>query len=131
MCYLSVTVFRPIAFICIFSQIVNPVLALFETYNQAEVEAGIYEDNWEYYTRNGLTTIALTTLCFYAITTGHYVSQELRKIESFKTAVCRRVLILCALMVVVLLLRLVMIWTSNYFWYYPSQTGWLVFLGLY
>ena len=30
---LQVAVFRPIAFVCVLSQVVNPVLAQFETYN--------------------------------------------------------------------------------------------------
>ena len=35
------------------------------------------------------------------------------------------------IMQLVMVLRLVMIWTQNYFWYMPDQTGWLAFVVVY
>lgn len=31
----------------------------------------------------------------------------------------------------VMILRVIMIWTQNYFWYMPDQTGWLSFVVVY
>jgi hypothetical protein len=46
-------------------------------------------------------------------------------------SVVKRVRYMNILMQLVMVLRLVMIWTQNYFWYMPDQTGWLSFVVVY
>ena len=46
-------------------------------------------------------------------------------------SVIRRVTYMNILMQLVMVLRLVMIWSQNTFWYMPNQTGWLTFVVVY
>lgn len=75
------------------------------------MEQGIYEHNWQYFTRNSLTTLAITLLSIYVTNTGIDVCRELSKHQQFKTGVRKRVIILTILMETVLCLRLIMIWS--------------------
>ena len=93
--------------------------------------AGVYEHNWQYYTRNTWTTLAIGILSVYVISTGHGVSKELLRFDQFKSSVRFRVNVLSALMVTVLCLRLIMIWSQNFFWYSDSQYAWLIFVVIY
>ena len=59
------------------------------------------------------------------------MASELNKYEEFKSDVRVRVIVLCSLIEIVLLLRLGMIWSANYFWYGGSKIGWPLFVTLY
>jgi hypothetical protein len=74
-------VFRSLAIGCIFTQIINPLLAYFEPFNQDEVSQGIYEHNWQYYTRNTLTSLAIVILSTYILVTGLGLSRELARFD--------------------------------------------------
>jgi hypothetical protein len=54
---------------------------MFETYNPAQVAAGKYEDNWGYFTRNSLTSLAILILSVYVISTGYGVFKELKRFD--------------------------------------------------
>ena len=112
---------------CIGTQILNPLLASFETTNEVEILAGKYEHNWFYFTRNGLTTISIAILSVYVFYVGCGLAGELNKYDQFKDGVRIRTILLSTIMEVALCLRLVMIWTQNVFWYMSDQTGWLCF----
>lgn len=112
----SMTVFTPVALMCILTQVFNPLLATFEDSNQAEISNDIYEHNWYYFTRNALTTLAFLVLSGYIGNTCHLLCGELSKHKQFD-GVKQRVVMLSVLMEIVLVLRLIMIWTQNQFWY--------------
>lgn len=116
-----------VASFSILTQILNPLLATFETYNEAEVLAGLYEHNWEYFTRNALTTLSIVMLSVYVLWIGFGLAHELNKYTQFKGGVRIRTILLSTVMEIALCLRLFMIWSQNTFWYMPSQSGWLFF----
>jgi len=61
--------------------VLNPILALFEQSNQVEIENGDYESNWEYYTRNSLTTLAILLLSVFTVGIGFGLNRELNNFE--------------------------------------------------
>lgn len=98
----------------------NPVLALFEQSNQVEIENGDYESNWEYYTRNSLTTLAILLLSVFTVGIGFGLNRELNNFEKLRGGVRLRAIILSTIMETALALRLFMIWSQNVFWYMDS-----------
>lgn len=116
----SLKKFKVIGSLCVLTQIVNPVMARFEPATPtSQLQEGKYEDNWLYYTRNVLTSIAICTLSFYNVNTCLVLCKYLRTHASFAN-VKRRVIYLSVLIEIVMILRLAMIWLANYFWYMPS-----------
>ena len=128
--WLRVPVFRLCAGLCILTQVLNPTLAWFEEANPAQIAQGQYEHNALYFTRNSLTSIAILTLSGYIVEVGGLLNHELQK-EKLFSGVRKRVLAISVLMEVVLCLRLVMIWSQNYFWYSQDQALWLIFVLAY
>jgi hypothetical protein len=100
--------------------VLNPVLALFEQSNQVEIENGDYESNWEYYTRNSLTTLAILLLSVFTVGIGFGLNRELNNFEKLRGGVRLRAIILSTIMETALALRLFMIWSQNVFWYMDS-----------
>jgi hypothetical protein len=130
-CVSDVTVFKAVAIACCATQVLNPILASFERYNYTEVQAGLYEHNWEYYTRNSLTSAAALVLALYAVFTCVALSREFNKYDLYKRVVKTRVIKLSVLVVIVLVLRVTMIWSQNVFWYSQQPNNWLYFMVAY
>ena len=103
------------------TQVINPIFATLETAtSDTQISQGKYEDNGWYKSRNSLTTVAILILTVYTINTGVKVAAELAKHDDFKNQGRTRVIVLCFLIEIVLVLRLVMVWVANYFWYMQS-----------
>lgn len=114
------------------SQVLNPLLASFEDSTpSSQIAQGLYENNWEYYSRNGLTSLAICVLSVYVVGIGKSLARELSKYKELRSGVRSRAILLTVIMEVALLLRLFMIWTQNWFWYRQSQTPWLFFTFTY
>lgn len=95
------------------------------------MQAGFYEHNWEYYTRNSLTSAAAFVLAMYAVFLCVALSREFNKYELYKRVVKNRVIKLSVLVVIVLVLRVTMIWSQNVFWYSQEPNNWLYFMVAY
>ena len=66
----------------------------------------------------------------YICVIGNLLSRELAKDDLFG-GVRQRVILVSVLLGTVLALRLIMIWSQNWFWYYIDQTPWLCFVFFY
>jgi len=111
--------------------VLNPIFALFEQGStQEEIDAGHYEHNPLYFTRNSLTSLAIALLSVYICMICILLSQELAKDDLFN-GVRQRVILVSVLFGTVLALRMIMIWSQNAFWYSNNQTLWLCFVFFY
>jgi hypothetical protein len=128
----KLSVYRPIAAFCVLTQVLNPIFALFEQGStQEEIDAGHYEHNPLYFTRNALTSLAIVLLSVYICLICTLLSQELAKDDLFD-GVRQRVILVSLLFGTVLALRLFMIWSQNAFWYSDNQAAtWLCFVFFY
>lgn len=91
---------------------------MFETSNPEQIKDQIYEHNWEYFTRNSLTTFGIILYAMYVVPLWYQLSQALRqKRNNHSLRVRQKVQAISFFILAVLLLRLCMIWSQNYFWY--------------
>jgi hypothetical protein len=118
-------VWRVIAVLCCITQILNPILLSLEkgtdkTYNFPIQIAWIHENNFEFYLRNLLTSIAIGCLSYYNIRYTAALVIQMGDHIAFKHGVRMKIVSIASLIQVCLLLRFFWIWTANFFWFqYP------------
>jgi|688.fasta_scaffold269609_1 hypothetical protein len=112
-------VFRIIAGFCVFTQILSPVLQMFETSEQnfPYPIQWIHENNWNFYIRSDLSTISIVLLSFYNIKYTCQLFSEMGNHTAFKSKVRCKIICISILIQVVFIARLTYIWTSNFFFY--------------
>lgn len=81
----------------------------------------MYENNLEFYLRNTLTSIAIILLSYYNIRYTYGLSKLMSTHAAFRNGVRCKIITISTLIQVVLFLRLVWIWTCNFFWWKPND----------
>jgi hypothetical protein len=81
----------------------------------------MHENNFEFYLRNSLTSVAIGFLSYYNIryTSGLY--SLMGKHAAFRNGVRCKIITISTLIQVVLILRFFWIWACNYFWWKPND----------
>jgi hypothetical protein len=101
--------------------VANPILQVNEK-SAAEAHFFIqipwmYENNFEFYLRNLLTSIAIGLLSYYNIRYTYKLYVEMGEHATFRNGVRCKILSIACLIQVCLVLRFFWIWTANYFWW--------------
>jgi hypothetical protein len=79
----------------------------------------MYENNFEFYLRNTLTSIAVVILSYYNIRYAVSLINRMSEYTAFKHGVRFKIIGISTLIQVCLILRFFWIWTANYFWWSP------------
>ena len=118
---------------CILTQILNPIFMFMEPPTTVvEAEEGKFEHNGYYFTRNGLTTVATLIYTYYNLRYTYLLQKILNQHKLLREAARTKVILQCLLIQVIVFMRVVMIWSSNHFWYRRSATmPWLYFIVVY
>lgn len=106
--------------LCCITQILNPILITLEKFGNTDFPiqiAWIHENNWAFYLRNMLTSIAIGCLSYYNIRYTAALVKKMGDHIAFKRGVRMKIVSIAALIQVCLLLRFFWIWTCNFFWY--------------
>ena len=118
---------------CILTQALDPVLMFKEPPTTPhKAKEGKFEHNVYYYTRNGLTTLATLIFTYYNLRYTYLLQKILKEQKSLKEAALTKVILQCLLIEFIVLQKVVMIWSNNYFWYSQRDNHeWLYFIVIF
>ena len=126
----SLVTFHYLAAFCVLTQVLNPILMNYESRTIWYPGIPWYkqEQNFCYYLRNGLSTVANLILQGYCLVYILRLWKRLGKLDqvAFRN-IKLRVAVLCIIIEVYLLTFLGLIWLQNLWWYATGPGMWIAF----